>query len=459
MRLPYPVDAAPALTPKCLPVQGSPCGTWHAGHALHAQALGTRLRRRGPPARPCPHGLRVQAPERPESRDRQAIDHGHGARSPRVRAGHHRDAQGGAVPGGARVRRLHDQPELRGVRSGARCVGRREEGVAAQQGAGGSDPDRPGSLRAGGQGQGLRRGADRAPDGRRGPHSLLAPTHRQPPGLDHAARLPGARLHRLHDTPRLRRDRLGRPPWRVEPEVAHRPGPRLSLSAAARRARLPADRVQDGSADATRPEGPVLGRQPCQNLRLPKRPNRREISKPDATGARRPVMQNRLVAVPILSVILVAACATSTTQRGAPPTAGAAVDPAAGAWRTWVLGSGKDLRLPPPPDAQLTATELQQVQSLARQRDAAALERVRRWDFWSPTHQWNDVLTDVSAANPMPGGSGIRAFAMMNVALHDALVAAWDSKYAHNRPRPGQLDSSLVTAVAVPASPSYPCEH
>jgi hypothetical protein len=47
----------------------------------------------------------------------------------------------------------------------------------------------------------------------------------------------------------------------------------------------------------------------------------------------------------------------------------------------------------------------------------AALTRIWRWDFWSPSHQWNDVLIDVSAANPIPGGGGIRAFAMMNVAL------------------------------------------
>jgi len=169
-------------------------------------------------------------------------------------------------------------------------------------------------------------------------------------------------------------------------------------------------------------------------------------------------MRNRLATFSVLSIVLLAACATNMAQRGAPSTVGA-VDPAAGAWRTWVLGSGKDLRLPPPPDAQTTAAELQQVRALAGQRDAAALERIRRWDFWSPSHQWNDILTDISSANPIPGGSGIRAFAMMNVALHDALVAAWDSKYTHSRRRPGEMDGGLATAVAVPPSPSYPCEH
>src|SRR4030095_3579076 len=56
-------------------------------------------------------------------------------------------------------------------------------------------------------------------------------------------------------------------------------------------------------------------------------------------------------------------------------------------------------------------------------------------------------------------GRGIRAFAVMNVALHDAMVAAWDSKYAHNRRRPGQMEGGRPPAVAVPRSPSYPCEY
>ena len=48
---------------------------------------------------------------------------------------------------------------------------------------------------------------------------------------------------------------------------------------------------------------------------------------------------------------------------------------------------------------------------------------------------------------------------MLNVAIHDALIAAWDSKYAHNRRRPGEADPQLATALPVPRSPSYPCEH
>jgi len=119
------------------------------------------------------------------------------------------------------------------------------------------------------------------------------------------------------------------------------------------------------------------------------------------------------------------AASTASTQ-----TAAAFVEPGVGGWRTGVLAFGKERRLPPPPDSQATATELQELRSLAAQRDAAALERIRYWDFASPFYRWNEMLIDIAAANPWPGGLSTRAFALMNVAIYDSPVATWDSKYA-----------------------------
>jgi membrane-associated phospholipid phosphatase len=130
-------------------------------------------------------------------------------------------------------------------------------------------------------------------------------------------------------------------------------------------------------------------------------------------------------------------------------------------WKTWVLKSGSELRLPPPPDAQATASEMQELRAVAGRRDAAALERIYYWDFSSPAYRWNEMLTDIAAPQNFGagGGLGIRAFAMLNVAIHDALIAAWDSKYAYNRLRPGETDPKLSSALPAPRSPSYPCEH
>src|SRR5262245_27838840 len=139
---------------------------------------------------------------------------------------------------------------------------------------------------------------------------------------------------------------------------------------------------------------------------------------------------NRPIVLVFVDCLLAGLVLTASAQMATGP-----IEPGAGGWRTWVLASGKELRLAPPPDAQATATELQELRTLAGQRDAAALERIRYWDYSSPSYRWNEMLTDTAVAQNFGagGGAGIRAYAMLNVAIHDALIAAWDSKYAHNR--------------------------
>jgi hypothetical protein len=149
------------------------------------------------------------------------------------------------------------------------------------------------------------------------------------------------------------------------------------------------------------------------------------------------------------------------TITGSAQTVSGPIEPRAGTWKTWVLKSGGELRLRPPPDAQATASEIQELRALAGRRDAATMERIQYWDFSSPAYRWNEMLSDTAVAQNFGagGGLGIRAFAMLNVAIHDALIAAWDSKYAHNRRRPGEADRKLASTVPLPQSPSYPCEY
>jgi hypothetical protein len=47
----------------------------------------------------------------------------------------------------------------------------------------------------------------------------------------------------------------------------------------------------------------------------------------------------------------------------------------------------------------------------------------------------------------------------MHIAIYDAMVAAWDSKYTYKRPRPNEVKADLSTVMANPLSPSYPAEH
>ena len=59
------------------------------------------------------------------------------------------------------------------------------------------------------------------------------------------------------------------------------------------------------------------------------------------------------------------------------------IEPLAGTWKTWVLTSGTQLRLPPPPTA-LSVNEIFQLRALEPQRSAAAIDLVNYWDAGHP---------------------------------------------------------------------------
>ncbi|GAA0591351.1 hypothetical protein GCM10009416_32250 [Craurococcus roseus] len=134
-------------------------------------------------------------------------------------------------------------------------------------------------------------------------------------------------------------------------------------------------------------------------------------------------------------------------------------EPGAGGWRTWVLSSGAQFRLPPPPDAAATRAEMEQLRALAASRDAEARERIGWWDAAAPAYRWNRIAVEEALKAGLTANFGYRHLALLHVALADATVAAWDSKHAHNRPRPGAADPAFGTVVATPPSPSYPDEH
>src|SRR5215469_11407751 len=68
-----------------------------------------------------------------------------------------------------------------------------------------------------------------------------------------------------------------------------------------------------------------------------------------------------------------------------------AMTPQAGVWKTWVIASGREFRLPPPPDQAATANELDELASLAVKRDRAALDRVAYWDTGAPSYRWSEI--------------------------------------------------------------------
>src|SRR5262245_49123331 len=70
-----------------------------------------------------------------------------------------------------------------------------------------------------------------------------------------------------------------------------------------------------------------------------------------------------------------------------------APDRDAGTWKTWVISSGKDFRVPPPPDRDATEKEAVEVAKLTASRDQAALDQIAYWDTGAPSYRWSELAT------------------------------------------------------------------
>ena len=139
--------------------------------------------------------------------------------------------------------------------------------------------------------------------------------------------------------------------------------------------------------------------------------------------------------------------------------AGNAVQPDAGSWRTWVISSGRDYRAPPPPGAAETQAELRALVDLIANNDADKQRQIVFWDAGSPSYRWIDLITTRLQAGTPTTTYPHRAYTYVALAMYDATIAVWESKYRYYRLRPSERDHRVPTAVAVPDSPSYPSEH
>ena len=61
------------------------------------------------------------------------------------------------------------------------------------------------------------------------------------------------------------------------------------------------------------------------------------------------------------------------------------IEPGAGSWKTWVISSGKDFRVPPPPDAGSTKAELEWLRGTIAEQDSRIAAQVKFWDAGPPT--------------------------------------------------------------------------
>jgi membrane-associated phospholipid phosphatase len=132
----------------------------------------------------------------------------------------------------------------------------------------------------------------------------------------------------------------------------------------------------------------------------------------------------------------------------------AQVEPSAGSWKTWLISSGRDYRLPQPSSYK---PEIAEVLTRQRNLDSAGRQQILYWNAGAPGYRWQEMMNKLWTVDT--GSSGVLANMLLGTGIYDATVAAWDTKYAHKRSRPFEADSRIRLLVPNPGSPSYPCEH
>lgn len=94
-------------------------------------------------------------------------------------------------------------------------------------------------------------------------------------------------------------------------------------------------------------------------------------------------------------------------------------------------------------------------------RDRLAI--VHKWadgaGTYTPPGHWNDIAAEYIRDANFSEVRAARAFALLNITMHDAAVGCWESKYFYFNPRPTQMDVSIKTSTGIPNFPAYTSGH
>lgn len=130
-----------------------------------------------------------------------------------------------------------------------------------------------------------------------------------------------------------------------------------------------------------------------------------------------------------------------------------------GEWKTWVIASGREHGVAPPPAAQETAAEAAWLKELMSEQHPWIEEQVKYWDAGPPSYRWMNLIAQRQSAGQPIGAYFVRAYAYAAIAMHDATVAAWQAKRDYQRARPSATDAGIHPKVAAPAGSSYPSDY
>jgi hypothetical protein len=118
---------------------------------------------------------------------------------------------------------------------------------------------------------------------------------------------------------------------------------------------------------------------------------------------------------------------------------------------------------PPSTNNSEMADEIAAVKGYSTNMTRENLAIVHKWadggGTYTPPGHWNDIAEEYIRDAKFSEVRAARAFALLNMTMHDAAVACWNTKYYYYNPRPTQLDPSVKTGTGIPNFPSYVSGH
>jgi hypothetical protein len=135
--------------------------------------------------------------------------------------------------------------------------------------------------------------------------------------------------------------------------------------------------------------------------------------------------------------------------------------------RAWMM-TPEDIvneRPAPPPSTSsgLMARDLAEVRHYVDHATRTELAIANKWadgpSTPTPPGHWNFIMNPYISKADFSEVRAARAYALLNMALHDAAIGCWDAKYTYFSPRPSHLDPDLKTLIGLPNFPSYTSGH
>lgn len=120
--------------------------------------------------------------------------------------------------------------------------------------------------------------------------------------------------------------------------------------------------------------------------------------------------------------------------------------------------------VPPPSTASdEMKLEVEEVKHYSKNLTRDRLAIVHKWadgvGTYTPPGHWNDIAAEYISEANYSEVRAARAFALLNMAMHDAGVSCWETKFYYFNPRPSQLDASIKTGTGIPNFPAFTSGH